>query len=85
MDRATIRDKIADLAVINECEVTRAKLDHLEAIFDRGYSLPMPSAWVEMLPRGTLEEQVYYLGQLTRLTSLRAFLSVGRSKLVPRR
>lgn len=83
MDRTVIRDKIADLAVINECEVTRATLDRLEAIFDRGYSLPMPSAWVEMLPRQTLDEQVYYLGQLTRLTSLRAFLSVGRYKIVP--
>lgn len=82
MDKATVLEKIADLAMIDGCELTRADLDRLLDVFDRGYECAMPGWVYEMLRSDTLEERVYKLGQMTRRFYLREFLKVGRTKIV---
>jgi hypothetical protein len=82
MDAATVREKIADLAMLDGCELTRAQLDRLHAIFKDGYACPMPGWAFEMLRVETLDERVYKLGQMTRRVYLREFLKVGRTKIV---
>lgn len=82
MDRQKIRQKISEVAMIDECELTKAELDRLEELFQRAYDTPMPVWAFEMLGTETLDNRVYKLGHLTRLTYLRSFLCVGRSKIV---
>ena len=82
MDAATVREKIADLAMLDGCELTRAQLDRLYAIFSDAYDCPMPGWAFDMLRSDTLDERVYKLGQMTRRVYLREFLKVGRTKIV---
>ena len=82
MDSAMVREKIADLALLDGCELTRAQLDRLQGVFDDGYNMPMPGWAFEMLQANTLDERVYKLGQMTRRYFLREFLKVGRTKIV---
>ena len=82
MDSATVREKIADLALLDGRELTRAQLDRLQGVFNDGYNMPMPGWAFEMLQANTLEERVYKLGQMTRRYYLRELLKVGRTKIV---
>ena len=82
MDSATVREKIADLALLDGCELTRAQFDRLQGVFDDGYNMPMPGWAFEMLQANTLEERVYKLGQMTRRYFLREFLKIGRTKII---
>lgn len=82
MDRQKIRQKISELAMLDECELSRADLDLLEEVFQRGYDTPMPVWAFEMLTVETLNQRVYKLGHMTRLAYLRSFLCVGRSTIV---
>ena len=82
MDTATVREKIADLAMLDGCELTRAQLDRLQAIFEDGYNMPMPGWAFEMLQANTLDERVYKLGHMTRRYYLRELLKVGRTKII---
>lgn len=82
MDRQKIRQKISEIALIDECELSKADLDELEAVFQAGYDTAMPVWAYEMLQTQNLRQRVYKLGQLTRLTYLRSFLCIGRSKII---
>lgn len=82
MDRQKIRQKISEVAMIDECELSKGELDRLEEVFQRGYDTAMPVWAFEMLGTETLDQRIYKLGHMTRLVSLRSFLCVGRSKIV---
>lgn len=82
MDRQKIRQKISEVAMIDECELSKGELDRLEQVFQRGYDTAMPGWAFEMLTVETLDQRVYKLGHMTRLAYLRSFLCIGRSRIV---
>jgi hypothetical protein len=82
MDRAIIRERIAEIESIAGCDLTNAGLDRLEEWFWQGYNAAMP-AWVyNSLRTTTADERAYRLGQMTRRVQLQRTLCVGRSRIV---
>ncbi len=77
-----VREKIAELALLDGCELTKAELDRLEGVWTLAYTTPMPGWAYEMLQSQTLDQRVYKLGQMTRRVQLQNTLCIGRSKIV---
>ena len=77
-----VREKIAELAMLDGCELSNAELSRLEGLWTLAYTTPMPGWAYEMLSTETLDQRVYKLGHMTRRVQLQSILSVGRSKIV---
>lgn len=82
MKNQVVREKIAEIATIDGCEISNAEIDRLEGVWNLGYNTPMPGWVFEMLRTETIDQRVYKLGQMTRRYMIRSALCVGRTKII---